>query len=1720
MKNSAPALKGEIHFAQLSENYFFVICLLLTAYCQLLLPTASSSQPYWNEWINFSQKYYKIPVTQNGIYRLDYSTLSNAGIPVSTLDPHNIQIFFRGEEQYIYIKGEADSIFNSSDYIEFYGQKNDGTLDSILYKGDLYNKPARQPNPYYSLFNDTSAYFLTWNSSSLNKRIMDALDTAYTGFFPTDYFMKEDIIENHTKYYYGKATSTNINFPEYHESEGWSGNDFNVTPPSTSYTATFNTANLYSAGENTEVKAGIMGESNLIDVSPDHHLEIKYKNASNIFVPLDDILFDGYQLFDSAYSIPSSVLGASTSIVIAALGNFSTSRSTVPYVVMKYPHNMNLSGSNGYYEMYVPDVSQGKSFYTFTNFIGSNNACVYDLTNHLRIPMTKIGSDYKVLIPNSISSAEKFCIVKDENQFLTVASIKPVTGTGYFTNYSSLAVDSAFIIITHKKLMAGASAYQSYRAGADGGSHNVLVADIDELYDQFAYGIPKHPFSIRHFAEYCLDNFPTAPQNLFLIGKSISNEKCRNQYAPPDWGNYQINYSRSLVPSIAYPTSDNMLVSVINGNLMTPAIPIGRLAAKNIADITTYLQKVNEYEHPLPNPDEWMKHVIHIGGGIDAMQQANFANHLLGYENIIEDTSFGGYVHAFSKNSSSPTQISFTDSIRGLIKNGVSLITFFGHSSASVFDFNILPPDQYENSNGKYPFFCADGCVAGDIHNPNGLSSSEMYVLNPKGMIGFLAQSGSGVEILLDLFTSRFYKSIGQNLYGESVGKCIQATIDSVEGNGNNIAMNATCLEMTLHGDPSIVIHASKLPDYAVDNSSVYFSPSYVSTDLDSFNVNVIVTNIGKATNDSVRVDIKRIFADGTSISYSDAFPRLYYKDTMTFRLPVDPLHGPGLNKFEVHVDPDLANGVPELEDVLNNNIDAPNEIPLLIYSGDIIPVYPYKYAIVPNDTIVLKAYTADPFAKTARYVFEIDTTDLFNSPQKRTQYKTQMGAVVKALFNLWSPTPLVLFPDSTVYFWRVRRDTSDFVNFRWRESSFQYISNKRGWGQSHFFQFLKGDNFSYIDTNRIPRYFDLEYQNHSIEVAARNWSVAPKCSEFFMDAIHQISACSYMSLLLNPSPPHIIVSVIDPITGSAWENAAGTGKYGSYPMPTREKRFEFPTGSPTEQETVRQFLQDTIPCGYKVVLFTDNNHNLGDILGGNGPNTNPGLVQAFQSIGGTQFSNIQNNFQYILIGRKCGAAVEKIADNDTASAYLNDTIRIKRESGYIYSEIIGPASKWKSMHWRYRLPSLNSQDSIKITVIGIKSNGDTDTLIKNIDNDSLDIYNLDNTINASVYPYLKLQAWVKDSILRMPPQLTYWRVYYDGVPEASLNPAKHYSFYNPNIQQGDSIKMSVAIENIGDYDMDSLWVDFWVYDSNRDKVQVKSVKLDSLLIDSFLIGEVKFSTENIPAGLNGLWVEANPFNSEHQLEQYHFNNLGTIPFTITVDKINPLMDVTFDGVHIMNGDIVSAKPSILIKLKDENTFLALNDTADFDVFLKNSSQTNYQRIYFNSQMTFEKAILPGNSCKINYTPVLADGMYDLKVQAKDRSGNASGKVEYKISFEVINKPTVTSVLNYPNPFSTSTRFVFTLTGSEVPDYFKIQILTITGKIVRDINKYELGPLHIGRNITEYAWNGKDEFGDQLANGLYIYRVITQLDGKSLEHRDSGADAFFTQGFGKMYLIR
>ena len=96
---------------------------------------------------------------------------------------------------------------------------------------------------------------------------------------------------------------------------------------------------------------------------------------------------------------------------------------------------------------------------------------------------------------------------------------------------------------------------------------------------------------------------------------------------------------------------------------------------------------------------------------------------------------------------------------------------------------------------------------------------------------------------------------------------------------------------------------------------------------------------------------------------------------------------------------------------------------------------------------------------------------------------------------------------------------------------------------------------------------------------------------------------------------------------------------------------------------------------------------------------------------------------------------------------------------------------------------------------------------------------------------------------------------------------------------------------------------------------------------------------------------------------------------------------------------------------------------------------------FFNTNDTLKftpagNAPNPDNTATIDFLPYFPlDGDYELTVTGKDKSGNTAGNIEYKVGFQVINKPMISNMLNYPNPFTTSTAFVFTITGRSAAEY-------------------------------------------------------------------------------------
>ncbi len=625
-------------------------------------------------------------------------------------------------------------------------------------------------------------------------------------------------------------------------------------------------------------------------------------------------------------------------------------------------------------------------------------------------------------------------------------------------------------------------------------------------------------------------------------------------------------------------------------------------------------------------------------------------------------------------------------------------------------------------------------------------------------------------------------------------------------------------------------------------------------------------------------------------------------------------------------------------------------------------------------------------------------------------------------------------------------------------------------------------------------------------------------------------------------------VTVVDTF-GRIWPNTPAT-RYGSTPTGSyfsgyNSRQFDLATDS--GRYAAANFLTNVIPNGWYVAIknaFWDNLSSRNYFINKWKADTavlgaGKSLYHALYNMGFTKIDSFYKERVFVFMRKKGDNAYPLYQEvTDSLSQYLEPTFNIKGSeiAGQYNSTIIGPAKAWNALKWKtFATDTFLRNDTSSLTIVGIDRQGREDVLYSNVKSDT----SLAD-ISVQRYPKLRLLWMAKDSVTLTSPQMAYWRVLYTPVPEAALNPAQHIAF-SDTLSQGQMQTFSAAIENLTPQPMDSMLVRYKIVGADGVTRTLADRRYRGLSGEGdTLHASISFDPASYP-GRNLFFVEANP--ADDQPEQYHPNNLGYLPFRIGVDTRNPLLDVTFDGIHILNGEIVSARPMIKIKLKDENRYLALDDTGLIKVALRYpSDSTEPHQIPFDGvRCRFIPATKtePVNEAYIEFRPELAqDGTYQLSVSGIDKTGNTAGGTagatsgaQYKIAFEVDNKPSITNVLNYPNPFSTSTAFVFTLTGSQIPSQFKIQILSVTGKVVREITKNELGPLHIGRNLTEYKWDGRDQFGQLLGNGVYLYRVVTSLNGEDMALREDthqmtrsggsgGIDRFFKNGYGKMYIMR
>lgn len=1691
----------------------------------LLLITGflAKAQVYNNAWIDYSKTYYKFKVGKTGLYRIPQSILSSAGLGSASAE--YFQLWRNGKQVPIYTSVQTGAL-SSTDYIEFWGEMNDGKPDT-----ELYREVNWHLNDKWSLITDTAAYFLTINTNTAaNLRLQPTANNVASTTLPVDaYFMHRagKYFKDQINPGYAVNVGQYMYSSSYDKGEGWTS--ANIVSGYTSggvgnfgkNVFVFNNLNVYKGVSAPAPKFKIAVSGNLINTRR-YLAKINSDSVIGNYVDFFNYTQDSVEFSLNTLNSMLDTVTVFNYTNCAATACPTTDRMVVHKYEITYPHNFNFAGQANF-EFTLAANASG-NYLQITNFAyGSSIPVLYDLTNGKRYvadlssaPMLKF-----VLEPSLIE--RKLVIVNEEASNVNTVSSLQIRN---FVDYTASANQGDYLIITNPVLFAGAGGknpvdeYRLYRNSQAGGGYNTKIYLIDEIIDQFGFGIKKNPAGIRDFLRYARNQYAITPKHVFIVGKGVNYSHQRTYESNADIDKL------NLVPTFGWPASDVLFVS--NRGSSTPLMSIGRLSVITPSEVDVYLKKVKEGEQiqsiqsPLIKDKAWGKNIVHIVGAGDEALDAVLSQHMNYYGTIISDTLFGANVTTFKKTTSDAVAQLNSSKLHDLFTEGINVITYFGHSSSTTLEFNLDNPSSYNNFQ-KYPVFIAMGCKAGDFFNFNTTrfqtkeTISENYILAPdRGTLGFVASTHFGIVHYLNIWAERAYRHMSFKNYGKTLGEIIMLTGQDVANYAQEDFYARCNTEQTeLHGDPALRLNPRAKPDYAIEDSMAKITPGFVSVADASFKLTADFLNIGKSPGVPVVVEIKRQLPDQSIIVVRrDTIPGIRYTSSLSIDIPINPTKEKGLNKIIITIDPDNA-----IDELFESNNTITKE--LTIYEDEARPVYPANFAIINKATDTLIASIANPFSASMQYQMELDTTELFNSPMKVTRSVTTTGGIIQFV-------PGASFIDGTVYYWRIApvRATG---SPNWNTASFIYLANSEpGFNQSHIFQHFKSAGQTiYIDSASRNWEFDGRMNN----IFLRN-GVYPTTSDqeaYYKGTINDEegylgAGCNYNELIFN---------VIDPVSFKPWKNTP-TGLYQSNPATCgghREYNFFYLLGTTLWRKKAMDFI-DSIPDGHLVVLRVNASPNLAG-------NTYSSVWKSDESFYGSGnslyhklfdqgFANLDSFNRprsFIFIFKKNDPAfipVIKMSDGIYDGIVADVHIKGLFNSGIISSPLYGPAKAWKQFQWTGQSIDTKEGDAVSINIIGVSNSGTEQTLFSNLSaaDQNFDI----SGINPVDHPYIKIQMVNRDTVNLTPFQLDYWRVTYTPVPEGGINPSQLF-YMKDTVEVAEPLEFKVAFKSLNHVNFsDSLKIKTVITDRNNVTHTLPPWKHKALLAGDTLHVRTTISTKQF-AGNNTMYVEVNP--DFDQPEQHHFNNSFYRNFYVRPDTLNPLLDVTFDNVHILNYDIVSSKPAIEIKLQDEAKWFTLDDPSAISVKVKFPDGSIHPYQFGNDTLQFVAATQAPNSNNIAsavFKPYFEeDGDYELIVAGKDMSQNEAGKLEYRVAFRVFNKPMISNMMNYPNPFTTSTAFVFTITGSEVPQNIRIQILTITGKVVREITKDELGALHIGRNITDFKWDGTDQFGQKLANGVYLYRVITNLNGKALDKfksEDVQTDKYFNKGYGKMYLMR
>ncbi|MBI5301002.1 MAG: hypothetical protein HY868_02615 [Chloroflexi bacterium] len=682
--------------------------------------------------VNAAGPWYKIAVSDDGIYQITCAQFANAGINLTTLDPRTLKIFKQGNEIAIQVLGQDDGHCDGGDVVLFYGQA------------------AR------TKYTNTNIYWFTFGGAA-GKR-MTQRDGSGTGTLVTT-FTASVHLEKDWQYipYLPRAEDSDhwywLSAPNPYDP------DHNGDPTSVDYA--FALPNLASGLFTATLQIRIAG------FSASDHQTLTYINGHL----LDDTTWNGNVERVAAFNFPQNYLDAITNTIRIKESLPSPNRIDINHYDVGYAGTLTAIGDTRRFGQTATGAWQYQvNGFTLPTIQGFDITNPFDVAQITNATVSSAGLNYTFQFADTLTAPRTYLALTTA-QFKSPASIA-LDSPSDLRNASNGA---DYIIIAYGDFIPNIQPLATFRTAQ---GMRVKIVDVQDVYDEFSDGLMDAQ-AIHDFLQWAYTNWQSpAPAYVLLVGDGNFDFKNNYGFGEP---NFIPPYLRFVDPWAGETASDNRLVA-FNATNALPSMAIGRLPADSAADVATMVNKILGYEQNAPG-GAWRSTITFVSdnayqtnGTLDnAGNFWNLSDQIAGNSNYVPSTLTVDRIYFNPCNSQTypqcalaysayPTNTATKNGILAAINDGRLIVNYLGHSAIQFWAgeqlFGVADLPALTNQN-KLPVFLAMTCYDGYFHFPGVPSLAEKNVrLAGGGALASWSASGLGVASGHDYLNRGFFQAV------------------------------------------------------------------------------------------------------------------------------------------------------------------------------------------------------------------------------------------------------------------------------------------------------------------------------------------------------------------------------------------------------------------------------------------------------------------------------------------------------------------------------------------------------------------------------------------------------------------------------------------------------------------------------------------------------------------------------------------------------------------------------------------------------------------------------------------------------------------------------------------------------------------------------------------------------------------------------------------------